>query len=119
MSECDTCSSPGHCCKGFTLNHSQGQFTVWNEPGWEEKAREYVSQVGMPFFYPLPFVESGDRPLWKHEGRTYFAPQWSCERLGPDGRCTQYEDRPELCRRYEPLQDSLCIMWIKPEEKEK
>lgn len=29
-----------------------------------------------------------------------------CPHLGPDNLCTQYENRPEVCRSYQP--DELC-----------
>jgi Fe-S-cluster containining protein len=34
---------------------------------------------------------------------------FNCDRLGADGRCTQYEDRPNICRLYESKSDLLCI----------
>lgn len=37
---------------------------------------------------------------------------WSCKNLTPEGRCGDYENRPELCRTYEPGQDLLCVEYV-------
>lgn len=40
-------------------------------------------------------------------------PIWRCLRLGPDGRCTDYEHRPLLCHRYQPGEDALCAEFVR------
>jgi len=40
------------------------------------------------------------RVLIDHEGDWLVAFDTPCERLGPDGQCQDYENRPMLCRNY-------------------
>lgn len=55
---------------------------------------EWMGHIGVPFM-----------PLYKlPDGRWRY---W-CPRLGVDGRCTNYENRPKLCRLYQPKSDFLC-----------
>lgn len=44
----------------------------------------------------------------------YMDFRYSCEWLGEDGRCTHYEERPQLCRSYQPQSDALCAEYIGP-----
>lgn len=101
MSLCDTCREPGHCCKEFNLSGRDGHITFWDDetPAMEER---------------FPFVPLYRTDQWTVEfgpdtGRTYSAWRWSCTKLGADGRCTIYDERPQLCRDYEAGSDPLCI----------
>jgi Fe-S-cluster containining protein len=38
--------------------------------------------------------------------------RFACPLLGADGRCTDYERRPQICRNYEPGQDGLCALHV-------
>jgi Fe-S-cluster containining protein len=61
----------------------------------------------LPFMHPVRIATR-----YAHRGaRKPHSVKWGfeCERLGADGRCTQYEDRPNMCRIYEPKDDLLCI----------
>lgn len=87
MSLCDTCHAPGHCCRKFTVSGT------W--PSDPDDAVQAARAAGLPF-EPLEVTAHG----WN----------WSCPLLGADGRCTEYESRPELCRNYKPGQDALCVM---------
>ena len=40
------------------------------------------------------------RVLIDPDGDWFVAFDTPCEQLGPDGRCQDYENRPELCRSY-------------------
>lgn len=51
-------------------------------------------QIGLPFM-PLYQMPSGAWRMW-------------CPRLGRDGRCTDYENRPALCRGYVAGEDPVC-----------
>jgi Fe-S-cluster containining protein len=97
MSACDTCCSPGACCREFVLN-----FYVPAD-NWSEAARDKMDAHNMPFFRPKRVY-----PL--HEGQDRVQVLFSCDRIGPDGRCTRYDERPETCRVYEPGgKDGLCV----------
>jgi Fe-S-cluster containining protein len=86
---CNKCYAPGACCRGFGLNG--GTFASGMK---EEAARDLAKE------YNLPFV-----PM-KYDGEKWI---WSCPKLGDDGRCTIYHNRPEPCRLFEPASDMLCV----------
>lgn len=83
--ECARCVAPGTCCKAFPLNQ---EFWI-GTPVVDLIA--WLAEKGFPF-KPLrrEFVFLSDGK-WKE--RWYFA----CAKLGDDGRCTIYEERPDLC----------------------
>lgn len=96
MASCDTCRKPGHCCSGFTLNF------YFNRETWQEEATEILKKNNLEFIVPVRIAQG-----WLEQGRTGVV--FDCTRLGADGRCTDYENRPELCKIYQPGQDGLCI----------
>jgi Fe-S-cluster containining protein len=56
----------------------------------------------------LPFI-----PYKVVEGYWLFA----CTKLDfKTGRCRDYENRPKMCREYQPLSDPLCAMYVVPPE---
>lgn len=57
----------------------------------------WMAETGLPFV-PLFKRSDGHWMLW-------------CPRLGMDGRCTEYEDRPRICRVFEAGADRLCAEW--------
>ena len=89
---CDSCYAPGACCKGFHLN--DGTFA---DGDTREAAIELIEPTGIPFI-PL---ERGADGRWL----------WECTKLGPDGRCTIYRSRPQLCKDFAPASDRLCAHW--------
>lgn len=93
MSACDSCWRPGHCCNGFVLTGSEsGEFTG----AWSPLALlAELAMNGLPFL-PLALTSKGFWRFW-------------CPMLGADGRCTDYENRPQLCRDYEPGTDLICF----------
>lgn len=98
VSTCDRCYSPGACCKRVFLSTLDGEpLTVWEG--------DEASQ--------LPFVPAEKWGSWvdAESGRTFAAYLWNCSNLRPDGRCGDYENRPDLCRRFEPGSTSLCVHW--------
>jgi Fe-S-cluster containining protein len=108
MSVCDSCPKPGSCCKGFTLNNGR------NSPGfperdWMARGTEYAARHGLPFI-PLETYVS------EHPDQVdgYVGIRWTCKNLTPEGRCGDYENRPNLCRIYEPGQDKLCAVYVEP-----
>lgn len=99
-SPCDTCSRPGSCCKGFVLS------TLFSPANWEHDATPRLAQFGVPFFRVVEAVRS--------VGDGMVGVRCDCDRLGADGRCTDYENRPDVCRNYDPLSDALCIEFVGP-----
>lgn len=110
---CTRCVEPGHCCKRFHLNGGE-QREPW--VFWDD------DEDGPVLAPPLPFVAVERFWQWTVEsgpdtGRTYSEWWWTCPKLdSSSGRCTIYADRPDLCRRYEPLEDGLCAMTPKERE---
>lgn len=109
MSACDTCPKPGACCRGLALIHPSAYFAT--------PLQALVAMVA----WDLPFLPVDSRyEEWRNaewsatEQRRAFS--FDCINLTPDGRCGDYENRPGLCRRYEPGQDALCAIWSPPAE---
>ncbi len=109
MSWCDKCPKPGNCCKKMQIsaprNDGAGteQVTFWLDEG-PDAARAYMKVAGLPF-EPLEVLQVFETA----EGRKYGNYSFTCPKLGDDGRCTIYENRPQLCRDYKAGQDPLCV----------
>lgn len=97
MSTCDTCREPGRCCKRLHLQ--------WGD-GWTPHAETPLDAIVIMARAWLPFV-----PLGKTKDGALI---WSCPLLDADGRCGDYENRPQLCRDYQPQEDPLCVEFIGP-----
>ena len=114
---CDHCKLPGRCCTGFTLNHHAvrpeasdlevlaflATVVTSNDP------RDGMPLVGTTkgstnIMIGLPFM-----PLSNTEGYRRF---WCFNLDVTTGRCGDYENRPALCRHFEPGTDELCAMWV-------
>jgi Fe-S-cluster containining protein len=115
---CDACAQPGRCCTGFELGgglFGAGEtalemlvrmattVTAMTPEGYAIAVRTNPTppdhdhvMIGLPF---MPFYRRAD-------GRWRL---W-CPVLGRDGRCTDYENRPALCRSFEAGSESLCVM---------
>lgn len=103
MSLCDRCFAPGQCCKRMYLSNKEGPFTVWLDRDITEQMKDKE----------LPFVAIGEiLNKWVDEfgtGREYGVVLFTCPKLGKDGRCTIYENRPEVCKSFEAGSDPLCV----------
>lgn len=105
MSACDTCPKPGACCRGFHL------------PLYADHPLKILVLMAANWLPYLP-VDSRyelfelDNENWATDKRRDYT--YNCPALGHDGRCTIYEDRPDICRRYQPGQDQLCVVWQPP-----
>lgn len=118
MSTCDRCFSPGQCCRDLILSTQEGVITSWDDTDPRERVTE---AIGEHWFEPIlvngTWTTPDDDPV--HPGRSYSAYQWRCRALGPDGRCTVYERRPQLCRDFEAGSDPLCVHWRGAESDER
>lgn len=102
MSLCDSCFAPGACCKGFILN-------TWWAHAPDLTKLEVLARLACadPMEDPrvgLPFI-----PVERRAVDGYWT--FECVLIGADGRCTEYETRPQLCRDFEPGSDRLCVHW--------
>lgn len=101
MSLCDTCTNPGHCCKSFVLWTNELEATE----GWAPKPMTEIEVRRKMVSNPdkWPFVLASVDP----DG----VARWSCPKLDSRGRCSIYEQRPQLCRDFEPGSDpEMCVM---------
>lgn len=102
MSLCDRCYAPGQCCKHFSLYGPGGKMTFWLEGGGT--VSEHLERHELPFAPVLEGEYEDDH------GRRYGSYHFECPKLTPEGRCSIYEDRPRLCRAFEPAGGSkLCV----------
>lgn len=109
MSLCDSCPKPGECCRNIHLYYADGaEVTTWaDDPlGVQRVLAERA----------LPFVPSSveiyvSPPDSEEPGREYCTWVFQCPKLGADGRCTDYENRPELCRHLEPGASEPCVLY--------
>lgn len=105
MSLCDKCYAPGQCCKSLHLAGKDGEAkTYWVDEG-DAGIIEQLRAQGLPF---VPLLELG-RYVDAESGREYADLLFNCPMVTPSGRCSIYDDRPALCRNYEPLSDPLCV----------
>jgi Fe-S-cluster containining protein len=103
VSPCETCSSPGSCCRGFVLSLNDIP-----KANWESIARSRLDGYGLTYFR----IEEALRSEVTLDGCVGI--RCSCDKLDKDGRCGDYENRPNVCRVYEPLSDNLCAEFVGP-----
>ncbi len=119
---CEACIAPGFCCREINLFGANGEFSVWDgdDPVEELRARGFRPGDSMPFV-PLRKVWTGTAPEGHDAaGRTYSAYHWGCTALDDaTGRCTIYEDRPQLCRDFKPGSGPLCVHFVAPSDEKK
>ena len=106
---CDKCHAPGSCCKGFHLS-LMGWESPEDLPSKIDAAVETLKNMGLDFFVPYKPL----KPFNKESGLIYgyndnekVSMTWRCTRL-KDGKCSDYENRPDLCKTYKPMSDDLC-----------
>lgn len=107
MSLCDTCHSPGNCCKKMWLrgglNGVLGDPEATDLDIVDELDRIRADIFGDGVDWVFPFI------LFGRDDLGY--PQYMCPELGDDGRCKVYDKRPDVCRNYEPASDRLCVYY--------
>ena len=107
---CNNCRAPGRCCFGFALNGGEfGRGMTEIEVRIQLAGHCEVTEAGKR--EPLPF-----EPMFRGSGDVW---RFWCPKLGRDGRCTDYENRPVTCSSgYAPGQDGLCAMYVPPPPEE-
>lgn len=103
MSICDHCYAPGYCCKGFTVHCEDGERTFWLEG--KDTVAKHIKRRKWPFIA----TETG-RFIDKDSGKEYASYKFHCPHLTAKGRCAIWQQRPKICRDFEPAGGSpLCI----------
>ena len=109
MSLCDACYRPGTCCKEirFYGGHRNGEHTFWLDENIEQQVSgqdpENLSN------HPFEVLKVDEKFTDKKTGREYGTVVFKCKNLTAEGRCGDYENRPLLCKSYEPRSDNLCV----------
>jgi Fe-S-cluster containining protein len=93
MNACAACPDKGRCCREFYI--SKDGIGILSDS--LESVSEYVAKE-----LELPFT-----PLYNINE---FGWVFKCDWLREDGRCGDYEHRPELCRLYHAGSSLLCLM---------
>lgn len=115
MSACDTCPKPGACCHDFVLNGSAGTRGLsFPADKWMVEGIGFAERRGVPFI-PLR-VDDGPNST---SADGFVAIRWKCPLVTPEGRCRDYENRPQLCRDYQPGDDRLCVLYVEPVTEDK
>jgi Fe-S-cluster containining protein len=99
MSLCEACRNPGQCCSGFPLTGPLAPAETYLEAlidlatvSYNDSTWQNGLAIGLPF---LPLFKASN-------GWRYWCPTLK------DGRCSDYEHRPQLCRSYQPGCDRMC-----------
>lgn len=71
-----------------------------------------MAKNDLEFFRPRATAKGEGHVLGvnQRDGMTFV--QFNCDRLGADGRCTDYENRPFTCRDFKPGTDRLCAEYV-------
>lgn len=79
--------------------------SYWDDTSIEEQTKHFPQ---------WPFIpnEKKDTYTDAESGRTYSTWSFNCKNLLPNGRCGDYENRPDLCRRFEPASGPLCVHYM-------
>ncbi len=106
--DCNSCRDPGACCRSFHVDIDVPEFMT------AEALRVHLRAglrptTGSQAFEVLPYDPIQPSTKGKKEGTVHW--DYSCPKLGEDGRCTIYETRPKICRDYEAGSDALCAEW--------
>lgn len=107
MSLCGLCPIPGACCKGFQLSaldeDGERQLPTFWVDSWIADASKWVQDRGLDFTPARP-----EEIRTAADGRKYCTVLFDCSHVTNNGRCSIYDARPDLCRKYRPLSDDLC-----------
>ncbi len=84
---------------------SNGNLTFWDDEPVIDQLNALAGDNPLPFF-PIEKIETF---IDQDSGRTYSRHYFACKNLLPSGRCGDYENRPDLCRKFDPASDALCV----------
>jgi Fe-S-cluster containining protein len=106
MSLCDSCKSPGHCCRQIRLYGRGMESPDLSDADAVEALLEIEHDEASNAGWLLPFVIVGR----DESGQIVY----TCPALGVNGRCTVYDRRPSICRKFEPASSPLCVHYTEP-----
>jgi Fe-S-cluster containining protein len=111
MTLCDRCVDPGMCCKDIRLSYNHPGITKLEVMAWLASVHCEEFNIGLPF---IPDIRSLN-PLFRVDHDVPLCPiemtwTYQCINLTEDGRCGDYENRPQLCRDHKPGHHQPCIM---------
>jgi Fe-S-cluster containining protein len=109
---CDTCMSPGACCREIVLGGGTAYREI-DDPAEIEAmlARGDMDQDGQRKYAGaiMPF-----KVKRRHEDGSWI---FMCPKLDTaTGRCTIYEQRPFCCSDYKPGSDPLCVHYWREDD---
>jgi len=105
VSLCDKCYAPGTCCRELTLT-----VNFWaEEEVTNQLLRERISNHPGNKNVPFEPVRQSVRVEHDKNGRAYGPWVWRCPKLLKNGRCGDYDNRPDVCRIFEPGENRLCV----------
>jgi Fe-S-cluster containining protein len=109
---CKLCIDPGHCCRAFstgrlfpigmTREQVKEHYANGTDP-WERWTTEKMPFI--PLRTNIYYTSNGKH---KPETVTWWV---TCPLLDCQGLCSDYENRPKICRVYEPGCDPMCAMF--------
>jgi Fe-S-cluster containining protein len=127
MSLCDTCCKPGHCCQNIPLWGNEMDLDIpMSNTKWKKRIHKILDRMDRDArLYTEQFGKKHGNhgvscfiPAHLHYSITIAGvqqgkPRFKCLNL-LDGRCSDYENRPELCKTYKEGSDSLCAEYCGP-----
>lgn len=105
MSLCQMCPKPGMCCKNFPLSQGGFEVTFW-EGSWKKDVETFLKEKKLPFIPVKIHAYYQTKEFFK-----YVTVVYSCPKVTPEGRCSIYKDRPDLCKRYLPGESDICCFY--------
>lgn len=109
---CEECRDPGACCRAipisqrFPVDMSREHVAMYTAEGMDAFTG-VVNAEPMPMMKPLRIVSRiSKRGAHKPHMVTWL---FECENLTPEGRCGNYDNRPKMCRVFEPGSSTLCV----------
>src|ERR1035437_2842273 len=90
---CDDCKERGRCCKEFKLSDSDAPPWAFTTKDSKKTVENRLKKAHLPFV-----------PARKHKHYWWF----SCPKIGSDGKCTIYPERPKVCRDFKVGGNVLC-----------
>lgn len=97
MNVCSKCNSNGGCCRGFELTYLG-----------EDIERYFRALLSIEIDHFIPKTITLKEIISATEVKETTKLIWYCTKLDGNGKCSIYENRPQLCKDYIPMSDGLC-----------